>query len=69
MDKPEKGGYMEKVLIGIGVVSLCTMFYCIGLFVESESAIQTILAFVGVIVSATVAIYTSNSVEFDDDAE
>lgn len=59
----------EKVLIGIGVVALCAMFFCMMMVVESDCIASAVLPFLGVIVTAAVAIYASNSIEYDDDAE
>lgn len=59
----------EKVLIGIGVVALCAMFFCMMMVVESDCIASAVLPFLGVIVSGAVAIYASNSIEYDDDAE
>ena len=59
----------EKVLIGIGVVALCAMFFCMMMVAESDCIVSAVLPSLGVIVSAAAAIYASNSIEYDDDAE
>ena len=59
----------EKVLTGIGFVALCAMFVCMVLAVNSHCIACAILPFIGVVVTGAVAIYVSNSIEYDDDAE
>lgn len=59
----------EKVLTGIGALAICSMFVCMMLCVESASILNVALSAVGVIVSGAVAVYVSNSIEYDDDAE
>lgn len=60
---------IEKVLTGIGFVALCAMFFCMMMVAESDCIVSAILPFLGVIVTGAVAIYVSNSIEYDDDAE
>ena len=59
----------EKILTGIGFVALCVMFYCMILAVNSHCIVCAILPLCGVVVTGAVAIYVSNSIEYDDDAE
>lgn len=60
---------MEKVLTGIGVLALCAMFMCMGMCIESTSILCTVLSIAGIVASSAIAIYASNSVEYDDDTE
>lgn len=59
----------EKVLTGIGFVALCAMFFCMMMMAESDCIASAVLPFLGVVVTGAVAIYVSNSIEYDDDAE
>lgn len=59
----------EKVLTGIGAAALCAMFFCMMMVVESDCIASAVLPSLGVIVSGAAAIYVSNSIEYDDDAE
>ena len=59
----------ERVLTGIGVLAVCSMFICMLMCVESTSVLSAVLSAAGVIASGAVAIYTSNSVVYGDDAE
>ena len=60
---------MEKVLTGIGALAICCMFMCMLICVGSTSILNAVLSAVGVIASGAVAVYVSNSIEYDDDAE
>lgn len=59
----------EKVLTGIAFIALCAMFYCMMWAIESHCIICAIIPIIGVVVSSAVAIYVSNSIEYDNDAE
>ena len=59
----------ERVLTGIGVLAICSMFMCMAMCIESTSILSAVLSGAGVIVSGVVAVYASNSAEYDDDAE
>lgn len=59
----------EKILTGIGFLALCAMFYFMLWAADSHCIVCAILPLIGVIVTGAAAIYVSNSIEYDDDAE
>lgn len=57
---------IEKVLTGIAFIALCGIFFCMMWVVESSSFKEAIVPLIGVVVCGAVAIYVSNSIEYDD---